>query len=525
MSRWTMGVDPAPSLPDPRSLRPIVHAGLLPPAITLLRIPMNQARTILLFLSLSLLPLPELARGQALHREAVPSTPRGELVVEFFDVISKPQPAAWRTFVMDRYAKGFREIASLRTHIDILSGTYDRNRGFRIHSHEKLDEDRAAVLAQSELTGVWAQFIFRFADEESPQVSGISIRSGSPPAGASRGPLSLYRFYDRLDTFLGRLAEADAFSGTVVLAQDGRITFARAYGDANKRHGVKNHVDTRFSLGSMNKMFTAVGIAQLVEKGKLTFDDLLSAYLPALPTPSAARRIQIRHLLSHTSGMGDYLGELSDRQADAFEELDDFIDLVRGDTLRFVPGEKWSYSNAGFLLLGKVIETVSDTSYYAYVREHIYKPAGMSRAGSARLSAVIEDLATGYEKTYTEEGVEYRNNRFAVGVRGSSAGGGYASALDLVQFARALQSHALLSPALVETLTTAKPELGSTGYGYGFSVQSDGQVFGHSGGFTGVSANLDVFGERGLSAVVFSNYGGASGAVVRKIRRLVDRLE
>lgn len=454
----------------------------------------------------------------------LPSTPEGELASEFLDVISQPDPEAWRAFVVDHYAEKFRSIAPVETHVTILQRTYDRNRGFTVRDYEFADESMT-VAAQSRLTGAWNRLIFRFTDEESPQLTGLGIRAGLPPAGESPRRISPLEFYDELDGFLDRLVDADAFSGTVVIAKDGRIRFARAFGEADKAHGVPNHVDTRFSLGSMNKMVTAVAIAQLVERGRIRFDDPLSKYLPRLPNPQAAEQIRLNHLLSHTSGLGDFLGEAAARPANSFSEVDDFVELVEGDTLQFPPAEKWSYSNAGFLVLGKVIEEVTDSSYYDYVEENIYEVAGMDRAGSDELSSVIDGLAIGYEKEYTESGPRYRNNRFAIGLRGSPAGGGYATALDLVQFADALRAGKLVARPLVDSLTTPKPRLGSDRYGYGFSLRPARGIVGHSGGFTGVGANMDIFREEDLTAVVLSNYGGGSGAVVTKIRELVDRLE
>jgi CubicO group peptidase (beta-lactamase class C family) len=259
-----------------------------------------------------------------------------------------------------------------------------------------------------------------------------------------------------------------------------------------------------------------------VERGLLSFDDPLWAHVPDVLDAETARSIRIEHLLSHSSGLGDYLDEMKDSPQVRYRTLDDFLGLVRGDTLQFQPGEKFGYSNAGYLLLGRVIEAVSGENYYDYVRDHIYEPAAMLRAGAEPQDQVIDDLAVGYDKEFTEEGVRFRNNRFVVGLRGGPAGGGYATILDLLSFANALQRGELLDEELVAVLTSAKPDLGSTRYGYGFTVDTERNIVGHSGGFAGVSANLDIFLDHGFVGIVLSNYRGAISPVVTKIRDLVE---
>jgi CubicO group peptidase (beta-lactamase class C family) len=273
----------------------------------------------------------------------------------------------------------------------------------------------------------------------------------------------------------------------------------------------------------MNKMFTAVAIAQLVEDGKLDFDDPLSKFLPEFPDPESAKKIRIEHLLSHTSGLGSYF---DDRFAAAsrarFRSVDDFMTLAESDSLRFEPGSAWSYSNTGFLVLGKVIEVVTGEDYHDYVRKHVYEPAGMTTTGEYELDRVNPNLAVGYQKEWDADGtMSYRNNLFQHVIRGGPAGGGYSTVEDLERFAEALAGGRLVSRETFELLTTPKPDLSSPGYGFGFSAEPDSEITGHSGGFAGISSNLDIFTRSGYVAVVMSNYGGASGPVVEKIRRLL----
>jgi CubicO group peptidase (beta-lactamase class C family) len=273
----------------------------------------------------------------------------------------------------------------------------------------------------------------------------------------------------------------------------------------------------------MNKMFTSVTIARLVEQGKLSYDDPLSKFIPDFPTPAAARKIRIKHLLTHTAGLGSYFNAEFDRSSRArFRTVDDMMELARGDSLAFEPGSRYAYSNTGMLVLGKVIEVVTKQDYFDYVREHLAKPAGMSNTDAYELDQVNPNLAVGYQREFREDGTKrFRNNLFMHVIRGGPAGGGYSTAEDLVRFAEALKTGKLVSSATFELMTTPKPDVNAPRYGYGFGVDPQANVVGHSGGFPGISSNLDIFKGTGYVAVVLSNYGGASQPVVEKIRALV----
>jgi CubicO group peptidase (beta-lactamase class C family) len=260
-----------------------------------------------------------------------------------------------------------------------------------------------------------------------------------------------------------------------------------------------------------------------VEQGKLSYDDPLSKFLPEYPNPEAAKKIRIKHLLTHTSGLGSYFNDEFERSSRArFRTVDDMMQLAKGDSLAFEPGTRWSYSNTGMLVLGKVIEVVTKQDYFSYVREHVSKPAGMVNTDAYELDRVNKNLAVGYEREFGEDGTpRFRNNIFMHVMRGGPAGGGYSTVEDLVRFAEALKAGKLVSAATFELLTTPKPEVNSPEYGYGFGVGPVTKIVGHSGGFPGISSNLDIFKGTGYVAVVMSNYGGGSQPVVEKIRSLV----
>ena len=179
-----------------------------------------------------------------------------------------------------------------------------------------------------------------------------------------------------------RLAGADEFSGAVLLAKDGRVLFSRAYGLADRKRRIPNTVRTRFRIGSMNKMLTAVAILQLVEAGKVKLTAPLGTYLRDYPNRDVATKVTIDHLLTHTGGTGDIFGPDFDAHRKQLRAHVDYVKLYGKRGLEFEPGSRWAYSNYGFILLGVVIEKVTGQSYYDYVQAHIHAPAGMTRSGS-----------------------------------------------------------------------------------------------------------------------------------------------
>jgi len=314
--------------------------------------------------------------------------------------------------------------------------------------------------------------------------------------------------------------QADTFSGAVLLAHGSDVLLSLAVGEANKSFHVENDVETRFNLGSMNKMFTSVSIARLAEQGRVGYDDKLSKYVDESWLPrEVTERITLRHLLSHTSGLGSYFNETYQRSSrELFRKVEDYKPLVRGEKPAFEPGTRWSYSNTGMLLLGAVIEKVTGQDYFDHVREHVYAPAGMTRTDCYEMDQPVENLAIGY---YSDPDCAqgWRNNLYQHTIKGGPAGGGFSTVGDLHRFAQALLSGKLVSLPTLDELWTDK--MGAH-YGYGFSVRDEPQkIVGHSGGFPGISANLDLFPETGYVVVVLSNYSDAAIPVSEEIRALV----
>lgn len=442
---------------------------------------------------------------------------------EIAGFITTGDRAEYRKFVEANFSVTFLKVP-MEAHLNFLSSQHDFSRGMTVEGIQEWGPNEVVALVKNKLTGDWDGLLVRVETEIPYKISGIGLRPAKRPEDATAKKLSEREAVAELETFLKKLAAENLFSGSVLLAKDGTVLYKGAFGMANKDFSAPNKIDTKFNLGSMNKMFTGVAIAQLVEKGKLSYDDPLSKFIPDFPNPDAAKKIQIKHLLTHTSGLGGYFSQRYQNMSRAnLRTVDDMMAMVRQDEkdVQFEPGSKWQYSNTGMMVLGKVIEIVSGKSYFDYVRENIYKPASMINTDCYELDKVNQNLAVGYDKRYTDSGIEWSNNIFAHVMRGGPQGGGYSTVEDLLKFDQALRSGKLISPASFKLIASAKPELNSPEYGYGFSIDAERNVVGHSGGFPGISSNLDMYIGSGWTAVVMSNYSRGSGPVTSKISSLI----
>ena len=303
---------------------------------------------------------------------------------------------------------------------------------------------------------------------------------------------------------LERRAQADTFSGAVLIAKEGRPLVSAAYGLADRERQVRNTVETRFRLGSMNKMFTAVAVLSLVEAGKVGLDDPLGKHLPDYPEPGVRAKVTLRHLLTHTGGTGDIFGPQFSEKRLALRTHDDYLALYGTRKLLFEPGAEWRYSNYGYVLLGAVIERVSGRSYYDYVRDRVYAPAGMTSTGSEPEDTQVPRRSVGYTKRESPQ--TWAPNGNTLPYRGMGAGGGYSTTADLLRFATALTSNRLLNAEHTALLTATKVPTPGGSYGLGFMERDFNGVrgFGHGGGAPGMNGELLIF-PSGYVVIVLAN--------------------
>jgi len=400
------------------------------------------------------------------------------------------------------------------------------------------DEFELVIYGRSRLTELWMEGLMALSPEPPHELVGLGGRPIAPPADRrTGGALTAAELRSELDRYPAKLAAAEVFSGAVLVAQEGQVPYAMAFGMADRERGMPNGVDTRFNLGSMNKMFTAVAVAQLYERGALTLHEPIGRYLPDLPRP-IADGATVHHLLTHTSGLGDFFGPRFEAVKETLRSPRDYFPLFIDEPLRFEPGDHWGYSNAGFIVLGAIVETVGGSDYFAYIREHIYGPAGMIASDTYERDETLPDLARGYATPLPPDPAELRaedafkppvDNFDLLPRMGSPAGGGYSTVTDLWRFDQALRAGVLVRPQTAELLTTGKvapPFDTDERYGYGFQEERylGTRISGHGGGFPGVSSKLDIYLDLGYTVAVLSNLDGGAQPVVAKFRELLVRV-
>ncbi len=234
-------------------------------------------------------------------------------------------------------------------------------------------------------------------------------------------------------------------------------------------------------------MSTAVATLQLVEAGKLARNDPIGKYLTDYPNKDVASQVTVRHLLTHTGGTGNIFGPAFERNRLTLREHSDYVKLYGPRGLKYAPGARYEYSNYGFVLLGALIEKVTGTSYYDYVRSKIFQPAGMTSTDSLPETEDVPSRSAGYMRSRDT----WVPNTETLPWRGTSAGGGYSTVGDLMRFAQALESGKLISKSMLAEATREQQEQ----YGYGFGVQGEGpqRSYGHGGGAPGMNGDLRVY--------------------------------
>jgi CubicO group peptidase (beta-lactamase class C family) len=375
--------------------------------------------------------------------------------------------------------------------------------------------DAITILGQSAITDAWYRFTMEI-DPAPPHGIAFGFEESEAPGSWRKGAKPTVAAY------MQRLANADVFSGAVMIADQDQTIYSGAFGFADREAKRSNTLDTPINLGSANKMFTAVAIMQLVERGRIALHDPVGKHLPDYPNRDVAEHVTIHHLLTHTSGVGDYFNDEYMARKKELRTVSDLLSLFQNDPLEFRPGEKWQYSNGGYALLGRVIEVISGMTYEQYVQQNIFRPAGMTRTSGDG----DESRAIGYTFARAGGAIELTPapNDFALPGSGSPAGGGYSTVPDLISFARALRSGALVSPQTLREMLAPRITNERGAYGYGFEiVERHGHtIVGHNGHHFGISAQLGIDTKSGIAVAVLANYDPPAAPVVA--RRLEELL-
>ena len=328
------------------------------------------------------------------------------------------------------------------------------------------------------------------------------------------GGLQAQDLVEQIDDVMGEFVELDLFSGTVLVARGGEPVYARAFGEANKDHHVANMLETRFNIGSIGKTLTGTAVMQLVERGKVELDAPVVRYLEDFPYGD---KITIHHLLSHTSGMFNYMAHPEYRsRMTGLRSIDDFLPLIYDQRPVFeTPGERFAYSNSGIVVLGAVIEKVSGMPYEEFIRKNILQPAGMTSTGINFWDEVVPNRAMGYTR-----GLSGDFTAAVYQVPPACADGGLeTTVLDMLRFDRALYGDILLTEESKEKMFT--PNLDDYGYTWTIRERAGRKSISHGGGAPGVNAMFIRFPDDDVTIIALSNYSGGAIGPARAIEAIV----
>ncbi len=318
---------------------------------------------------------------------------------------------------------------------------------------------------------------------------------------------------DRVTDFVSRYLKEKQIPGCAVLVRhNGKIALLRGYGVANLEHGVQATPQTVFQSGSMGKQFTAMAVMLLVEDKKLALDDPISKYLDV---PESWAAIRVHHLLTHTSGLGDYPESFS-LQQDYTEE--DLLKMITAQPLGFAAGEKWSYSNLGYVILGILIRKVSGDFWGDFLQKRVFTPLDMKHTRAISEADIIPNRAAGYV---------LKNNRLknqqwvSPSINSTADGSLYFTVEDLVKWDEALENRKLISRTGYEQMwTPVKLNNGETApYGFGWRISKDDsghRVIEHGGAWQGFASYIARYPDDRLSVAVLCNRAGASASYLAK---------
>ena len=496
---------------------------------------MHRPRVNLIVLfCLLVLPIEFLA-AQTKHEGSLPDTPAAKQLNDWLRVFAGGDQNEYTRFIADRYTATLLAEDKAHDRADHQARVYMDARRFDIRRIERSTPQEIDVLAKARADRPLVSAHDGRGGRSAAPHHGVHLATHPAPA-EDQIHVNERELIQQLGVFMDKLASVDAFAGTVLVAKDDKPIFKRAYGLASKAYNFPMRIDTKLNLASTTKIFTAVAVFQLIEQGKLSLTDTVSKILPDYPNKKVADKITIHHLLSHSSGLGDYHGAKYICSKNVLRQARDYFPLFVDEPLSFEPGEKMQYSNAGYVILGAIIEKVSGENYFDYVRRRIFEPAEMKSTGFFETDIDTPNLATGYTN-FEDKGEDYfefhlgqrRNTSLYSGAKGSSQGGAFSTAEDMLRFSVALHSNKLITAKSFDLMTTPKYFFRKYAsddvyYGYGFELENiDGKrVIGHGGGDLGISSGIRWYPDSGnYTFIVLSNYDRGGIVANDKIQDLI----
>lgn len=429
---------PLQASPTVKGLRTLLGSGLLEQfAVT---VDMKNARLRLARMGPETITLaPQLRESPhgAEEPARLPDTAEGRRLSAFLAAARTGTEAAVCEFIEKNFSPVALKETPVEPRLRRIFGLVSRFGPFDLVRALPPKHDGAAVIVASKKDGKRYELNLELEGSPARGVLGVDFDEAVAEGGDDQPKKTDAELASAVDAWVTGLAADGTFSGVVLLARNGKPFFQKAWGQADRGLGAANRTDTKFNIGSIGKAFTRAAVMDLVRDGRLSLDDTVAKHLPAVKIPSSDR-MTVRQLLEMSSGLGDIFGEKYEATPkERLLTLEDFLHLFEGQPLRFEPGQGKSYSNAGYVVLGLIIEKVSGRPYWDFVKDRVFTPAGMTETGPFGPDEVVANRAIGYMKS--EKG-EWRSNLYALPGRASSAGGVYSTAGDLLRFVSSASS-------------------------------------------------------------------------------------
>lgn len=444
---------------------------------------------------------PASAAGREVQGVKLPDTAAAGLMAEWAGLCRKPDLARMTQWMSAHLsaegAKRLPATARAREAFEMCEG----NGGLAVVEVAEADANSIALRMKGLGTGNWFEMLV--IANAAGELDRNGNRPGLPAESSLPDSITDAVIASEVRRVVAEASKAGQFSGIVTVARNGTIIASASGGYADRTKKTPITGSSRFTLGSMSKMFTAVAIGQLAEQGKLKLDDTVGRFFPDYPNRTVRDKVSVAMLLSHTSGMGDFLDKRTpDMMSQGVRRAAEFMPLYDQDEPEFEPGTSRAYSNAGLALAGAIVEKVSGESYPDYLDAHLFKPAGMTHSSANNVPLADDQRVTPYTREGSPDWTKAEDDI------GSPAGGAISSADDLVRFADALRSGRLVGKSwLAEMATPHGPPGRGGGYGYAMGIESiyGETVVGHDGGFPGVSTHLYLVQDSPYTVVVLAN--------------------
>lgn len=494
---------------------------------------MSHRRTSAALLCLSvMLAVSPAVRGQDANSQTLSVETRREVEARgatFVEAINSEDQTVRREKLQMVCAKAFLERVSVDRAAELAASIQERLGHLTFHHAELTEMKRGDsvsrvlhVYVKSQQSGRWHDLQIRVEPaapnllQEVAFIADVSEPVYLPNADLVDAPTQAW-----FGEYIDRLVEQESLSGAILLAIGDRIVFERYFGFADAAARVPVTPETRFNLGSGNKMFTALSVLLLEREGLLRLDDPIAKYFEDFPDRAAAAKVTIAHLLSHTSGIGEYWTKETAEAVGAAGSAAELLPLVYKAGIRTAPGEEYSYSNSNFVLAGLIVEKVSKQAYDAFVRERITGPLGMSDTDTYMMDGSEPRLA----ERLARDGAKWKE--YPKLKRGGPAGGGFSTPRDVLKFARSLVAGKVVPRDTLSSMTSSKTPAATRNeeydYGYGFILSKVGQqtCFGHGGIAPGVNFEFRYYPGLDATLITFSNQDNGA---YDDLRRTAEKL-